>query len=119
MFQAFVSAPFQVDGLGSTSTHDHHAHAKNMMRQVLLTRPGERVNRPQFGCPLYQHLFHSEDEGLAAAAQHEVRDSLNRYLSDVLKVHDVRVAIEGARLEVTVVYNLLGDDTRRTAHFVR
>ena len=35
---------------------DLAAHVDQLLRQVLLTAPGERVNRPDFGCGLRAHL---------------------------------------------------------------
>ena len=45
--------PFRIDG-GSqqTAQSPYAAHVEQMIRQLLLTTPGERVDLPQFGCGL-------------------------------------------------------------------
>ena len=44
--------PFQPDQRGRSGEADNDAHLHDMIEQVLFTVPGERVNRPDFGCGL-------------------------------------------------------------------
>ena len=35
----------------------HAAYVEQLIRQVLFTNPGERINRPDFGCGIRQMVF--------------------------------------------------------------
>lgn len=101
---SYIDAPFQFDGRGRTRTTDRARHVRNLIRHVLLTNPGERVNRPDFGCGLRQLVFAPNSDALATAVQFRVETALQRWLAEVIKVHDVVVAARDGVLEVTVVY---------------
>jgi len=91
------------------------AHVAQMIRQVLLTSPGERVCMPEFGCGLRQLLFAPKNAGLAATSELMVRRALEKFLSGHIRVNAVRVADaplygDGA-LQVTVEYTLIETQT--------
>jgi uncharacterized protein len=71
---------------------------------VLFTIPGERVNRPDFGCGIGQLLFAPNDPVIAAATQFLVQGALTRWLDGVIAVQRVEVNAIDATLEVLVVY---------------
>jgi phage baseplate assembly protein W len=104
---AYVDFPFQFDGKGRTRTTNRDEYIRDLIRQVLFTSPGERVNRPEFGCGLMLLVFAPNSEALQAATQFQVQTALQRWLADVLTVDDVQVAAQESRLDVTVVYTRL------------
>lgn len=104
---AYVDFPFQFDGKGRTRTTNRDEYIRDLIRQVLFTSPGERVNRPEFGCGLMLLVFAPNSEALQAATQFQVQTALQRWLADVLTVDDVQVASLDSRLDVTVVYTRL------------
>jgi Bacteriophage baseplate protein W len=104
---AYVDFPFQFDGKGRTRTTNRDEYIRDLIRQVLFTNPGERVNRPEFGCGLLRLVFAPNSEALQAATQFQVQTALQRWLADVITVNDVRVAGRDGELDVTVVYTRL------------
>ena len=62
--------PFQPDHRGRSAEADDATHLRDMIEQVLFTVPGERVNRPDFGCGLLQLVFapNSDTLGYLSAA---------------------------------------------------
>ena len=104
---AYVDFPFQFDGKGRTRTTNRDEYIRDLIRQVLFTSPGERVNRPEFGCGLLLLVFAPNSEALQAATQFQVQTALQRWLADVITVDDVQVASLDSRLDVTVVYTRL------------
>ena len=56
-------------GLRPGAAGPYATHVDQMIRQVLLTAPGERVDLPQFGCGLRQLLFAPNSDALQATAQ--------------------------------------------------
>ena len=114
----FLDFPFHFDGRGRTATTDADDHVRDMIHQVLFTSPGERVNRPDFGCGLLQLVFTPNSDALATATQFLVQGSLQRWLADVIQVERVRIDNEDERLLVEVVYTRIDTGARREERFL-
>jgi phage baseplate assembly protein W len=85
--------PFHIDpGSGQAAQSPYGNHVDQMIRQVLLTSPGERADLPEFGCGLRQLLFEPNSDALKATTQLIVRRSLDRWLGGQIQVHDVQVS---------------------------
>jgi phage baseplate assembly protein W len=104
---AYVDFPFQFDGKGRTRTQNRDEYIRDLIRQVLFTSPGERVNRPEFGCGLLRLVFSPNSEALQAATQFQVQTALQRWLAEAIAVNDVRVVGRDGEVDVTVVYTRL------------
>ena len=63
-----IDFPFHVDGRGRTAATDYADHVRDMIEQLLFTRPGERVNRPDFGCGLLDLRVRAEQPGAGRGA---------------------------------------------------
>jgi phage baseplate assembly protein W len=114
---AFLDHPFHFDVKGRTATTGVDDHVKDMIFQVLFTNPGERVNRPDFGCGLLQLVFMPNSDALATSTQFMVQGSLQRWLADVIQVEQVLVTNEEERLVVDVAYVRLDNGQRRQDRF--
>ena len=101
----FLDFPFHIDGRGRSAETDEDDHIRDMIMQVLFTDPGERVNRPDFGCGLKQLVFMPNSDALATATQFLVQGSLQRWLEAVIQVESVEVEAVDSELRVTVVYS--------------
>src|SRR5581483_9113540 len=69
-----VQFPYSFDPRGRTADSDldnnpQNRHIRDLIEQVLFTAPGERVNRPEFGCGLLQLVFAPNSVELATATQ--------------------------------------------------
>jgi uncharacterized protein len=75
--------PFRVDAVSNQAAETPYAtHVDQMIRQVLLTTPGERADLPTFGCGLRQLLFAPNSDALQATTQLLVQQSLSRWLGE-------------------------------------
>src|SRR5438552_9556382 len=99
-----IEFPFHFNGRGRTADADTDAHIRDLIEQVLFTAPGERVNRPSFGCGLLRLVFAPNSDELATATQLLVQGSLQQWLGDLIQVDDVQVEHVDATLAVTVRY---------------
>src|SRR5690606_22354055 len=109
----FLDFPFGLDASGRTAQTDADEHVRDLIWQVLFTSPGERVNRPDFGCGLRQLVFAPNSDALAAATQTLVHGSLLRWLNEVILVDEVKVEARDETLEVTVGYTRRATGERR------
>lgn len=117
MSRRYLAFPFRIDGRGQTATAPSDEHVRDLIHQVLFTRPGERVNRPDFGCGLQQLVFMPNSDALATATQFLVQGALQRWLADVIQVDRVAVTAENERLTVLVIYTRKDTGERRSDSF--
>ena len=75
---------------------------------LLLTRPGERVMRPTYGCELYKLIFWPNDDTTAGLAIHYVRQAIARWEPrvDQVRVDAVRNPDDPGRLDITLEYRV-------------
>lgn len=92
---------------------DYAEHVEQLIRQVLLTAPGERINRPDFGCGVNRLVFAPGGEVAATLAQTVVFQSLTKWLANVISVHEVRVHAIESRLEIRIGYAIRARGERR------
>jgi len=109
--------PFRIDPASRQGMQtDYATHVDQMIRQVLLTSPGERIDLPEFGCGLRQLIFAPHSSALDAATNLIVLQALNRWLAGVITVRKVNVVPldqldDPAKLSVEIQYTLLATQT--------
>ena len=85
--------PFTIDAAsGQAAQTDYASHVAQMIQQVLLTDPGERVCLPTFGAGLRRLLFAPLNASLDSTTKLAVTQALNLWLADQISVQDVTVA---------------------------
>jgi phage baseplate assembly protein W len=100
--------PFRIDPeSGQAQQVGYERHVAQLVKQVLLTGPGERADLPEFGCGLRALIFAGNSEAVAATAQMLVHDALTRWLADHLDVRAVEVTFEETEIVVRVDYTLV------------
>jgi phage baseplate assembly protein W len=114
-----VDFPYRLDARGRTAGTDEDDHVRDLIEQVLFTSPGERVNRPTFGCGLLSLVFDPNREEMATATQLLVQGALQQWLGELVRIEDVTVEVEDSTLRVDVVYRTVRDGERRTARFAQ
>jgi phage baseplate assembly protein W len=93
---------------------DYEAYIKQLIRQVLLTAPGERINRPEFGAGVRRLVFAPISAATASLAQTTIYQALDTFLGTLIRVENVTaVTNEPGRLDITVAYLLRARGERR------
>lgn len=102
--------PFRIDGAsGQAAQTDYPSHVEQMIRQILLTSPGERIDLPEFGCGLRRLLFAPNSDAIAATTQILILQALGKWLADQIEVKQVQVnrpENDDAQLLVRIEYVL-------------
>src|SRR5689334_9611610 len=126
MARSDYAFPFRIDhATGQAARVDYPTHVRQMIRQLLLTNPGERIDLPEFGCGLRRALFApnadfaaagpgSSPDPMHATLQIIVREALARWLAGQVVVQDVTVTrdpVNGTVL-IELTYQLV--ETRST-----
>jgi len=68
-----IDYPYHHSGQGLTATTDDASYIRDLIEQVIFTAPGERVNRPTFGCGVLQLVFEPNSVELAGTTQFLIR----------------------------------------------
>ena len=109
--------PFRIDpASGQAAQTPYQAHVDQMIRQVLLTSPGERIDLPEFGCGLRQLIFAPHSSALDATTNLIVLQALNRWMAGIITVQKVTVvpitsSDDPAKLEIQINYTMLASQT--------
>jgi len=114
-----IDYPFHFDGRGRTATTDDDEHIRDMLEQLLLTSPGERVNRPDFGSGLLHMVFAPNSPELAAALQMTTQAAIQRWLGDLIELQALEVNAEDSKLSLLVRYVVRRTNEARTAEITR
>ncbi len=100
-----LAVPFAIDARGRSTVPSDDQHLRDMIMLVLFTAPGERVNRPEFGCGVAQLVFAPNSDALAATTEQLVHGALIRWLDPVMIVRAVQVTSDDATLTIAVTYS--------------
>lgn len=117
-----VQFPYSFDPRGRTAdsdldTNPQNRHIRDLIEQVLFTAPGERVNRPDFGCGLLQLVFAPNSVELASATQYLVQGALQNTLGNLISLNDVSVSAAENVLTVIVQYTVRSTQQQQVAQF--
>lgn len=107
--------PFAIDAAQGRVAQetDYAEHVVQLVKQVVLTSPGERINRPDFGCGVKRMVFAPNSEVAASLAQTVIYQSLSKWLANVISVHEVSVQAVDERLDIRIGYAIRARGERR------
>lgn len=105
--------PYAIGPGGQTAAADHRDYVESLIIQVMGVEPGERVNRPAFGCSLRGLVFAGGRSEMTIAVEALVQSALRQWTADVIRIQDVDVTMLAETVQVIVHYVDLGS---RTAH---
>ncbi|HET6610993.1 MAG TPA: GPW/gp25 family protein [Kofleriaceae bacterium] len=110
-----IHHPIAIDrGLGELVREtDYASHVEQLIKQVLFTAPGERINRPDFGCGIRQMVFAPLTEATSGLVKVTVLAALDRWLAGVIKTQEVKVEAIAETLEIRIAYVLLSNQEQR------
>lgn len=123
MARSDYAFPFRIDpASGQAARSPYATHVDQMIRQVLLTTPGERADLPSFGCGLRQLLFAPNSTALQATTQILVQQSLAQWLGNQIQVQKVAVSSgeggDDSQLVVQIDYVLIETQSSQTTQIL-
>jgi len=100
--------PLGVDHTGSIAMTTPGGDLEDSIRMVLLTAPGERLMRPQFGCRIWDLMFEPVNANLLGLISQAVRDALAQWEPriDVEEVTPVQDAESSGLVQIRIVYRI-------------
>ncbi|MCV2395217.1 GPW/gp25 family protein [Actinotalea sp. M2MS4P-6] len=109
------SWPLEVDHRGAIRLTEGSEELDRAIRVILLTAPGERLMRPQFGCRIWDLLFEPVTPNLLGLISQAVRDALAQWEPRV-EVEDVRPVQDNddsALVRIAIRYRVKTTNDRR------
>jgi phage baseplate assembly protein W len=107
--------PLGVDHTGAIRLTQAGDELDDSIRVVLLTAPGERLMRPQFGCRIWDLLFEPVNANLLGLIAQAVRDALAQW-EPRIEVEDVRPVQDdddSSLVQITITYRVRATNSRR------
>jgi phage baseplate assembly protein W len=115
---AFLGFPLRI-GAGGPRVSGRIEHVRELIEQLLLTSPGERVMRPDFGVGVRALVFEPESSALREVASKRIRAALADLLEGEVDPRSLEVQIvpDQEQLTITISY-ALATIGRREQHTV-
>ena len=114
-----VAFPLAVDSTGRIALLTGNADVERSLRSIILTAPGERVMRPDFGCAIWDLIFDPLNDNTLGLMAQAVRDAAGRWEPRVeLESVDVTIANDDrSQVWIDLVYRLRSTNDRRNLVF--
>jgi phage baseplate assembly protein W len=103
----------QIPTSNRLSAPNPDAYIEQLIRQVILTAPGERIHRPDFGGGLQRQVFALNSFATAVIAEPIVYQALDRWLGGLIRVEKVEATAQDATMLVAITYVVLQRGVRR------
>lgn len=95
--------PVRVDeATGRIKTSDYEEDIAEAIRIIIMTRKGERVMQPEFGCDLHEYVFSGTDYTTITQMENEIKSALINWEPRIIDVN-VSVDIDGNNLSSLLI----------------
>jgi len=114
-----IAFPMRVNPTGGLALASGDDEIAESIRLILGTSPGERPMRPDFGCPIHDHVFAPADASIIGMIGFEVRNSLTMW-EPRIDVLDVTVSQDESRpslLYIDITYEVRDTNDPRNLVF--
>lgn len=92
---------------------DEENEIEQAIRIILLTAPGERVMRPEFGCRIHELVFEPNNRATAVQAEQYITEALGRW-EPRIAVTQVAAQPEDVHLNVQINYTVKASNDERS-----
>jgi len=114
-----LAFPLQIDPRGGIALASGDHDIEQAIRIILLTAPGERVMRPEFGCRVHELVFAPHNPTTEGLAIHYVQEALLRWEPriDVLEVDASGSPGQPGAMLITIKYQVKNTHDERSIVF--
>ncbi len=114
-----LNYPFHIAKHGQVAQTDDETYLDQLIEQTLFTIPGERLNRPEFGCNIMSLVHQHPNKAQLVTAQYMVEMGLRRSIGGDLKILKVEIEAKNEILYIRIVYENYQTKQPRTLEFRR
>jgi uncharacterized protein len=107
--------PVAVNLTGGISSSNYEENVRESIFVILGTAPGERVNRPDFGCRIHDLMFAPNNDETAARAEYYCEEALYKYEKRITAITAQAIPSkdEPNRLDIRVTYQIAGKSDKK------
>jgi hypothetical protein len=111
--------PVSINLNGGVSSSQLEENVRQSIFIILGTAPGERINRPQFGCQIHDLMFAPNNDVTAARAEVFCEEALYKFEPRIEKVSCTAMpnSDEPNRLDIRLEYVIAGKNDKRNLVF--
>lgn len=111
--------PVSVNLNGGVSSSAFEENVRQSIFIILGTAPGERLNRPDFGCRIHDLMFAPNNDITAALAEVYCEEAIYKYEPRIehLTVRALANADQPNRLDIRIEYIIAGKNDKRNLVF--
>ena len=111
--------PVSINLNGGVSSSQLEENVRQSIFIILGTAPGERINRPQFGCQIHDLMFAPNNDVTAARAEVFCEEALYKFEPRIEKVSCTAMPNpdEPNRLDIRLEYVIAGKNDKRNLVF--
>jgi phage baseplate assembly protein W len=106
-----LAFPLRLGPGRSLAVVDLEHDVRAMIEQILLTAPGERVNRPTFGVGIYAYVFEPNSQFLATQLRTALDENVYEHLGKNVRILALDVTTADAQLHVDIQFEIVGTVT--------
>ena len=99
--------PESLSDYATDTIGDPRSTARFMIKNVLLTNPGERIMMPTFGVGILRYLFEQSTSDVNIQLESDIENQLRRFIPSVNLLNvSVTLLNDEQRMEVSVAYEI-------------
>lgn len=100
IYTQYSPAPY-----GTILTYNTEETVISLLVNLLLTRPGERLLAPTYGCRILDFLYELPTETTALRIKDEINRAVSRWMPEVI-IKGIDVVPEGADINITIFFEI-------------
>lgn len=106
-----ITLPIQIGDVAFNQAFTTIEQAKSNIKNLLLTKRGERIMQPEFGSGLQELLFDFNDDELASKIEETITESIQRWLPFVtieqINVENGNLQKDTNTVNISIVFSIL------------
>ena len=108
--------PFAIGTLGVPRSSEKGRALREQLEQLLFTIPGERVDRPDFGCGVQRLVFGVASEQTVVATEYVISRGIRKFIPEI-QLDALRVSVDDATLSIDILYSVKSTGEELAASF--
>ena len=116
-----ISLPIQIGNVAFNQTFQTIDQVKSNIKNLLLTKRGERVMQPEFGSGLQEVLFEFNDDDLSQKIEETITTAISRYIPSVsiesIVVESTDALKDSNQVNISLTFRVSGNQNVQNVTF--
>jgi phage baseplate assembly protein W len=116
-----ISLPIQIGNVAFNQTFQTIDQVKSNIKNLLLTKRGERIMQPEFGSGLQEVLFEFNDDDLSQRIEETITTAIDRYIPSVsiesIVVESTDALKDSNQVNISLTFRVIGNQNVQNVTF--